>query len=245
MTRTLALGLALALLVCSGCKRKPVPSPQFAEAEGIYSQLVSYRGEAAWLDPDMDRVYTLCNSVNEKSSDYQAARAMMAKIDGERAKLKNLKSNFAPPNSGDNAAAQPEFLKPLKTNDGTDNAAAADADAGPAEIAGFEVGSDFAKISARYGPCFAPTAAQVQTQDGMADGYTWAGRTDCPRQLQVVADKLILVRNGKIAMVVDKSRMITRTFEVDADGGSKQVGGPPPDAPDAGAAAAAPGTGPR
>lgn len=244
MTRTLALGLALALLVCSGCKRKPVPSPQYAEAEGIYSQLVSYRGEAAWLDPDMDRVYTLCNAVNEKSSDYQAARNMMAKIDGERAKLKNLKSNFAPPNS-DNSGQQPEFLKPAKGPGDNTAAAAEEADAGPAEIAGFEVGQDFTKIAAKYGPCFTPTAAQVQTSDGMADGYTWAGRADCPRQLQVVADKLILVRNGKIAMVVDKSRMITRTFEVDADGGKQQVGGPPPEAPDAGAAANAPDAGTR
>jgi len=62
--KALTFALALALLVCSGCKRKPIPSPQYAEAEGLYSSLVSYRGEAAWLDPQMDRVYTLLNSVN-------------------------------------------------------------------------------------------------------------------------------------------------------------------------------------
>ena len=231
MTRTL-LGVACAL-VLSGCHKKS-PSPQFAEAQGLFSSLTDSKGDEAWADPDMDRVYTLCNSVTAKSSDFEAARKMMARIDEERAKRGQARPTPRPDTP--EAPNWPDFPKPPEE---------VDAGEGEPTIAGIEVGGDFKGIRTRYGPCFAPTEAQVDVPTvGKLDGWQWTGAIGCPGSLKSAAGKVILEKDGKVFRILNKSDLIARTFEDPGDGGPLvQTSGPPPEVPDAGPPPAPPDAG--
>ncbi len=227
MRRTFAC--AAVLLLVLGCHKKPLPSPQYAEALGVFTSLVDGKGDEAWNDPEMDRVYALCNAVSDKSSDYEDSRKMMARIDQERARL--AKGEAAPARPEGDQAGPPPFKPPPTPTEA--------ADAGPAEEpppAGLEIGTSWGTVQTKYGPCFTSIGSVTVTGQGagQADGYEWAGRPDCPKSLASTADKLILVRDGKILMLAPKSKATTETFNQLADGGLTLPDGgaiPPPAPP--------------
>ncbi|HEY4395146.1 MAG TPA: hypothetical protein VGP64_13835, partial [Polyangia bacterium] len=171
------------MLLLWGCHKK-APSPQFIEAQGLFTSLLDAKGDDAWNDPEMDRVYTLCNSVTASTLDFEAARLLMARIDDERAK--RLQPGARKPPGSDTAQAPqwPDFPKPA--DEVPDAAVAVEA-----PIAGLEVGASFDAIRARYGPCFVPASGEIDLGGGAkADGWLWAGRPDCPKALSATASKL-------------------------------------------------------
>lgn len=80
--------LVLAALALVSCAKKKQPSPEFAQAQQIWTELVQVHALEAHADPRAEQVLALLASVDPNSLDAQAAAELAARIRSARAEAK-------------------------------------------------------------------------------------------------------------------------------------------------------------
>ena len=214
MNRPFLLLLAVAA-AGSGC-RKPLPSPDYIEASNHYTSLLAVQGDDAYSSKDMDDVTAQLARVPAKSSDYNAAIALIATIAAQRARVATASTKVleAPP-------PPPIFptFAPIAVPDEPVLEAAADA-----AVSELARGGDFAVLQNKYVGCLSSRGviAMISPDGGSSDTEGWELHDDasCRSRLPGVGANVLLVQKGKIAYLLPKAAFTTVVVPALEDGGA-------------------------
>lgn len=220
--RTLSLLLlAVVLAVGSGCKKKQ-PSQEFTDASTQFAALYGEKLDEAYLDPAMDDIVSKLQRVPEDSTDTQAAKELLARIETGRAKLREQ--------AAAREAAKAEALKtqvvPFNpTNTGTTQTntqvepppQAATPDAGPNVAVAPRPGMTLAEFDKAFGDCFdyGVTIFLEGAGQGAADSRTLKDLNRCKDRLPGYEGKMVLFQNGSVVNIVNKADIKAVTPEQD------------------------------
>ncbi len=208
MNRALML-LAIALFA-TGC-RKPLPSPDFIEASGRYTNLLAVNGDDAYAMPEMDAVVAQLGKVKEKSSDFAGEQAMAAAIARERARVAADQAAKAKLAAAPVAAPTfPELRMPPPV----------EPPAGPAEPkpgeepVGLAPGTAWATVEKKFAGCTSSNGPiNLVAADGgnprQTEGYGLVETPDCKTKLPALSQNLAVVFEGKILFVTPRSTVVT------------------------------------
>ena len=212
-----SLLIAVVATVCTvGCK-KPQPSPDYAEAETLFSALYADKLDDAYTDPQMEKVEELLGRVPAASRDQAAAAELLRKISTERARVEA--ENAA------RKAAIDDALKPVAANFDSRPLAAvpqdpqdeppADAgtsagavDAGPTQP---ETGMSSSEFLQKFSGCFSQGSAVELTGHGLCDTYELKDIANCRDRHPGFASTLVVIGEGKILTLSSKSKVQVRT----------------------------------
>ncbi len=211
MQRPLVLFFAL-LTLAGGC-RKPLPSPDYAEASNRYSTLLAVHGDDAFARPEMDELVAQLGRVPEKSRDFAAAQELTAKIAAERVRVAT--ANKVVPARPTAPVVFPAFNNPPPVEPQVNVAVAIDA--GMNEL--FQ-GADFAALQVKFPGCmtsrgqvtmFAADGGTTETE-----GFELNDSISCKSRLPTFASSnVLLVASGKVLFQMPKAALNTITTLVD------------------------------
>ena len=228
LNRTLLL---LALLgAVAGC-RKPLPSPDFIEASGAYTDLVAVRGDDSYTAPEMDAIVTQLGRVPEKSKDFTAARSLLDTISKERVRIAAVKAAalavlnapVPPPNFPPLPVAPPEPTAPP-------------APPAPADPFAVVVGADWPTLEKKFVGCMVSRGSITLTNpDGGGardtEGFELSESPDCRTRVPALATSLAIVQNGKIVLLAPKTMIVSTAVPAPVAPVAPPVAPPPPVTP--------------
>ncbi len=212
MARSLLLSFAL-LTLSSGC-RKPLPSPDYAEASNRYSTLLAVHGDDAFARPEMDALVAQLGRVPEKSRDFAAAQALTAKIAAERARVAaNNKVDPARP-------AAPVVFPAFNTPPPVEQRPALEVAAPDAAANELRQGADFSALQVKFPGCmtsrgqvtmFGPDGGTTETE-----GFELNESLSCKSRLPTFTpSNVLLIASGKVLFQMPKAALNTITTLVD------------------------------
>lgn len=181
------------LVALAGCRRQKGPDANYEKAARIYQQLYASQLDDAYGDPQMDEVVVLLKKVDPRSSDAEAARAMLHAIDHGRQELAS--SRAAREKMGATAAASaqtaPSNIDPSRVLASSGQAAGPQDPYGP--------GSLVAEINTASGGCLAEFEPFKEQQTGVSGSlYRLTKSPGCLDKLPGFAGQAVLVVNGRI-----------------------------------------------
>jgi hypothetical protein len=183
----------LCLVALAGCRRQKGPDANYERAAQLYQQLYASQLDDAYGDPQMDQVVVLLKKVDSRSSDAEAARAMLHAIDHGRQELGS--SRAAREKMGAAAAASAQTA--LSNIDPTRVLAASQQDAGPPDLYG--PGSLVSEINSANGGCLAEFEPFKEQETGVSGSlYRLTKSSGCMDKLPGFAGQAVLVVNGRI-----------------------------------------------
>lgn len=205
-TWLLMVGVLLAL---TGCGKKS--SKEFFAAQVRYESLVSREGDDAFVSDEMKQIAAAFAAVPSNAVEYDRARALIAKIDAERARVEAeraaeaaaLAAQTAP--VGDSRPSEllsPPPAQPVAANP---NTAVVNADGPP------EGGLPEAVFMQKYGRC--ATGPIKQAIDGVGEVPTYKANStpDCLKKLGVAEGTSFFFVKGALAGRVTGSVTTSRT----------------------------------
>jgi hypothetical protein len=213
MNRLICLLLAFAA-VSVGC-RKPLPSPDFIEASGRYTNLLAVQGDRAYSTGDMDEVVAQLGRVSQKSSDFQAAQTMAAKIASERARI--AKDQEAAAAALNVPVAAPSF-PPLPVAP-AEPVKAPEAPKAPEDPFAVVVGAAWAPLQAKFFGCFISRGPiTMLNADGGSgretEGWELHDSADCRRRVPALIKNVAMVQDGKIMLIAAVNDVKTTSVPV-------------------------------
>ena len=227
MNRILLLLMIAGL--ASGC-RKPLPSPDFIEASGRYTNLLALNGDDAYGTAEMAAVVTQLGRVTEKSSDFAAATALVTKIAAEttraaadkEARDKLAHPPVAPPNFPTLAVAvqEPEPIVPVVKKE-------------PEDPYAVVIGAAWPPLATRFVGCIVPRGPLTLTRpDGgeakQTEMFELADKPDCRQRIPALVANLSVVYEGKILNILPKGAVASTTVINQAAQQPAPVPAPPP-----------------
>ena len=236
LVRALMALAALAVISTSGCQRPPPePSPEYDKAWRIYANLYARQLDDAFGNPQMDDVVTLLKRVDPRSSDAEAAKTLLSRIDDgkktlvkERAEAEKRKADIKPsppPASILQAAQQLDIrsVAPAEAPAAIDTDAGTP-DAGPASKDPFAQGAPIAELN-RDGCLMAGEPfSEGPGSKAMGQTYRLAPSSSCQSKLAGLQGQVILVVDGRIyRRVSEKDAKFIE--DVAADRAKKNQGG--------------------
>ena len=200
--RLLAL---LLLLGAGGCRKAPAASEDYAQAHARFSAVYARRLDDAFVDPEMDRVLAQLKEVPGDSLDAASAVALRKRIEDGRAAAgrraaqqeKDRAALRAPAASDPRGFDIPRAQAPLKIEPVLPE------DAGVA-AAGPSVGT-LERDLANYRGCFTSGPPVTVAGKGALPRYELVDRLGCRQEYPAFADRLLLIEQGKVAIISSKS----------------------------------------
>ena len=191
LSRSAAICL-LSVLVAAGCRRSTGPDASYGQAFTLYQQLYATQLDDAYGDPRMDEVVALLRAVDPRSSDAQAAQALLGTIQRGRDALGKERAER------EKATAAVKAPAPVADVDTSKIWAAMEPDAG---VHGdpFGPGTPLAQMTASSGGCMAANEPFNEQGTGVSGTvYRVVSSDACKSKLPGLVGQIVLVANGKV-----------------------------------------------
>lgn len=210
--------IACAALFVAGCPKKSSgpPSPEFEEAYRAFATLYGKHLDAAYTQPEADRILDLLDKVPEDSVSKPDAEALKKRITEGRARLLREES--------ERSAAAAEAGKGSAPVPVADRAATSDTAAEPTPVAAQDagataplVGMPVAELQSRFGVCFTKGEPILIEGVGMKDAWTLRDLGRCQEDLATFRDQILLT-DAAIVRIVPKASV--RLVPQGPDGGA-------------------------
>ena len=204
--------LLLSLVVISPGCRKPLPSPDFIEASGKYTDLVATLSDDAYASAEMEGVVGQLGRVPPKSSDYAAAQALGSRITAERARIAAEKLAVANLLNGPRPA--PVFPTLTAPAAQAPEPVAAVVVAAPVDPFAVVRGATWAPIAQKFFGCVL-SAGPVSLTSGDAgasqqtEAFELHDSPTCRSRVPALTNNLALVAEGKIVLISPRSNLVT------------------------------------
>lgn len=193
----MALALWAALWLVAGCK-KPAPSAEYAQASSLFNSLYAEKFDDAFVDARMAEVEELLGRVSKRSGDYASAIELRARIARER---ERVQAEDAARKKMVDAALRP-VLMPVDSAPLPPPPPPAEPDAGPTLPT---PGMKAAVFQAQFGSCFTDVMRIEVTGESAAQAWELRDETACRRAVPGFKAKYVLLRDGAVLRVIDKS----------------------------------------
>ncbi|HEX8820703.1 MAG TPA: hypothetical protein VF794_12315 [Archangium sp.] len=214
-----ALFLAAAPMAC----RKPAqPSEAYAQARTRFTRIYAEKGDAAFVDPQMNEIDSLLAQVPESSLDAVSARELRARIQNgrqqaeaqARAQSEALAKAREPASMPSGFNSRPSGLPPPEEEE------EAPVDSGTPSGAP-QIGTSAAELAGGFSNCF-QKGEQVDVRGrGLRDRWELQDRAACRQQYASLQDQVLIIEEGKVFALAPKSAIQV----MPSDGGFPSDGG--------------------
>ena len=208
--------LTIASLV-TGC-HKPLPSPDFIEASGRYTDLVAMQADAAFATPQMDEVVAQLGRVKERSSDYPRAHTLIDTIARERARIEAAR--VANAKLLEKPTGAPTFPTLNRPPPHVEEAVVAAEQKPAGDPFAVVTGAAWLPLQQKFVGCFVSRGpVTLSSADGgnrrETESFELAS-PDCAARVPALATSVALVMEGKIVTIAPKSSVVTTVLPAPA-----------------------------